>query len=88
MFSVRLPQDLEDRLNRLARETGRTKTSFVREAITEHLAELEQILLAEKVLERVRAGEEGTVRLDEMINRYGVEGEAGEGFPTLHTPGG
>ncbi len=83
MISVRLPQDLEDRLNRFARETGRTKTSFVREAITEHLAELEEIHLAEKVVERVRAGEEGTVSLDEMMNRYGVEGRAGEGIPTL-----
>ena len=43
MIAIRLPKDLEDRLDRLAKETGRTKTYYVREAITEHLSELEEI---------------------------------------------
>jgi RHH-type transcriptional regulator, rel operon repressor / antitoxin RelB len=73
MIAVRLPQELEERLERLAKETGRTKTFYVREAIAEHLAELEDIYLAERVLERVRAGKEDTVQLDDMIARYGVE---------------
>ncbi len=73
MIAVRLPKDLEERLDRLAKETGRTKTYYVREAVTEHLAELEDIYLAERVLERVRSGKEDTVALDEMIARYGVE---------------
>ncbi len=73
MIAVRLPQELEERLDRLAKETGRTKTFYVREAIAEHIAELEDIYLAERVLERVRAGKEDTVQLDDMIARYGVE---------------
>ena len=73
MIAIRLPKELEDRLDRLAKETGRTKTYYVREAITEHLSELEDMYLAERVLERVRAGTESTVQLEDMIARYGVE---------------
>lgn len=73
MIAIRLPKDLEERLDRLAKETGRTKTYYVREAITEHLSELEDIYLAERVLERVRAGTESTVPLEDVIARYGVE---------------
>jgi RHH-type transcriptional regulator, rel operon repressor / antitoxin RelB len=73
MIAVRLPKDLEKRLERLAKETGRTKTYYVREAILEHLAELEDIYLAEQVLERVRAGKEGVVELEAMIARYGLD---------------
>ena len=73
MIAIRLPKDLEERLDRLAKETGRTKTYYVREAITEHLSELEEIYLAERVLERVRAGTESTVQLEDVIARYGVE---------------
>ncbi|TVQ26618.1 MAG: ribbon-helix-helix protein, CopG family [Spirochaetaceae bacterium] len=73
MIAVRLSKDLEDRLDRLARRTGRTKTYYVREAITEHLEELEEIYLAQQVLERVRAGTEDTVPLDTLIRQYGVD---------------
>jgi RHH-type transcriptional regulator, rel operon repressor / antitoxin RelB len=73
MIAVRLPNDIEERLDRLAKQTGRTKTYYVREAISEHLSELEDIYLAESVLERVRSGKEDTVPLEEMIARYGME---------------
>ena len=50
MLAIRLPKDIEDRLDRLAKQTGRTKTFYAREAIVEHLEELEDIFLAEKRL--------------------------------------
>jgi RHH-type rel operon transcriptional repressor/antitoxin RelB len=46
MFSLRLKPETESRLERLAKKTGRTKSSHVREAIEEHLAELELAYLA------------------------------------------
>ena len=73
MIAVRLPKELEERLERLAKQTGRTKTYYVREAIAEHLAELEEIYLAERVLERVRVGEEDTVSLDDVIAKHGLD---------------
>jgi RHH-type rel operon transcriptional repressor/antitoxin RelB len=42
----------ESRLERLAKKTGRTKTFYVREAILEHLEDLEDIYLASQRLER------------------------------------
>ena len=74
MIAVRLPKEIEERLERLAKETGRTKTYYVREAITEHLQEIEEIYLAQQVLERVRAGKEDTVSLENLIEEYGLVG--------------
>lgn len=47
MLAIRLPPDIEARLNRLTQETGRTKTALAREAILEHLDDLEDYYLAE-----------------------------------------
>jgi RHH-type transcriptional regulator, rel operon repressor / antitoxin RelB len=73
MIAVRLPPDLEERLDRLAKQTGRTKTYYVREAIIEHLDEMEEVYLAEQVLERVRAGKEETVSLEALTQKYGLD---------------
>lgn len=37
MLAIRLPSDLEERLETLAKATGRTKTFYAREAIAAHL---------------------------------------------------
>ena len=41
MLALRLKPEIESRLERLAKRTGRTKSFYAREAIMEHLAELE-----------------------------------------------
>jgi len=46
MLAIRLQSDLEDRLSRLAQKTGRTKTFYAREAIEQHLDDLEDYYLA------------------------------------------
>jgi len=73
MLAIRLPQSIEKRLGRLARRTGRTKTFYVREAILEHLEELEDLYLAERALERIRRGEERTIPLKDVMKRHGLE---------------
>ena len=65
MLAIRLPEDIENRLNALAKATGRTKTFYAREAILEHLDDLEDLYLAEKVAARIRTGEEDTFTLAE-----------------------
>lgn len=52
MLAIRLTPDIEQRLERLAKRTGRTKTFYAREAILEHLDDLEDVYLAKKRLER------------------------------------
>ena len=49
MLVVRLPIDLEKRLERLAKRRGRTRTDLAREAIIKRLGGLEKIYLAEDV---------------------------------------
>ncbi len=46
MLAIRLDKRTEDRLAKLARRTGRTKTFYAREAILEHLEDLEDASLA------------------------------------------
>jgi RHH-type rel operon transcriptional repressor/antitoxin RelB len=73
MLAIRLPQSIEKRLEKLARRTGRTKTYYVREAILEHLEDIEDLYLAEGALERVRSGEEQTIPLKEVMKRHGSQ---------------
>ena len=74
MLALRLPAEIEKRLENLAKTTGRTKSYYAREAILEYLDNLEDIYLAEKRLEDIRAGRTRTVSLEEMMKRYGMEG--------------
>jgi RHH-type rel operon transcriptional repressor/antitoxin RelB len=50
MLAIRLSSELEKRLENLAKRTGRTKTFYAREAIPEHLDDLEDEYLAEQRL--------------------------------------
>jgi RHH-type rel operon transcriptional repressor/antitoxin RelB len=56
MIAIRVPKDIEDRLDRLAERTGRTKTWYVREAILEYLDDMEALYLAEGEFEDIKAG--------------------------------
>jgi RHH-type rel operon transcriptional repressor/antitoxin RelB len=66
MLSVRLPEDIEKRLEALAKATGRSKTYYVREALIQKLEDMEDIYLAEAVLERIRSGEEKVISAEEF----------------------
>ena len=74
MLAIRLPAEVESRLDALAQATGRTKTFYAREAILEHLDNLEDLYLAEQRLIDIRAGKTQTVPLEEVLKRYGLEG--------------
>lgn len=55
MLALRLPADLEKRLDKLASKSGRTRSAIAREALIAQIEEMEDIALAE---ERLReAGE-------------------------------
>ncbi len=74
MLAIRLPAEIEDRLEALAKATGRTKTYYAREAILEYIDDLEDVYLAEKRLEDIRAGRTKTVPLEKIMKRHGMEG--------------
>ena len=71
--AVRLPDELYERLQSLASRTGRTATFYIREAVEEHVQELEDLYLAEDVIKRRAAGDDRTVSLDELSKRLGLD---------------
>ncbi len=73
MLSIRIPAEIEARLDVLAKATGRTKSFYAREAIIEYLDDLEDIYLAEKRLEELRAGRSRTFTLQEVERELGLE---------------
>jgi RHH-type rel operon transcriptional repressor/antitoxin RelB len=52
MLSIRLDPETERRLEKLAQETGRTKSHYAREAILAHLEEMEDRYIAVQRLEQ------------------------------------
>jgi len=73
MLALRLPPEMEERLEALAKRTGRSKSSYAREAILRHIEDLEDIYLAERELEEVRAGRSATRPLADVMRSYGLE---------------
>jgi RHH-type rel operon transcriptional repressor/antitoxin RelB len=73
MLAIRLPEDIEKRLDALSKATGRTKTYYARQAILEHLDDLEDIHLAAQRLADLRAGRSSSVSLEEVMKKYGLE---------------
>jgi len=55
MLTVRLPVDIEKRLDLLAKRTGRTMNFYVRQAILRHIDDLEDYFLATQRLSRKAA---------------------------------
>jgi RHH-type rel operon transcriptional repressor/antitoxin RelB len=52
MLAVRLPPEIEQRLDALAKKTGRTKSYYVREAILRQIEDIEDYYLARRRLAR------------------------------------
>lgn len=65
MLAIRLPAEIEERLAKLADQTGRTKTYYAREAILKYLEDLEDSYLALKRLEK--QGKRYTMQEVEMM---------------------
>ena len=74
--ALRLPDEVSQRLKRLADLTGRSKTFYMIEAIKEHLDDLEDLYLAEQRLIDIQDGKSQAVPLEEVMRSYGLEGRA------------
>lgn len=67
MLAIRLPPEIEKRLSDLAKRTGRSKSYYAREAILEHLDDLEDYYLAALRVEEAR------LSLEDVEKRLGLE---------------
>ena len=69
MLTVRLPVELEERLEAVARKVGRSKHDVAMEAIIEEIGDLEDGFLA---LERLNSGDAEFYTLEEVRERLGL----------------
>lgn len=72
MINFRADDELDARLERLAKLTGRSKTFYIRAAINSHLDELEDIYLADQVMERIENDDESVHALEEVERELGL----------------
>ena len=68
MLALRLPPEIEKRLECLAKKTGRTKSYYARQAVIEFLDDQEDYLIALSRLEKERPG----IPLEEVERRLGL----------------
>ncbi len=71
--SIRLAPEVEQKLDYLAEQTGRTKAYYLREIIERGIEEMEDYYLAVDVLERVRKGQERVHSAADVRSDLGLE---------------
>lgn len=71
--SVRLAPEVEERLDFLATQTGRSKAFYLRQIIEQGLEDLEDYYLAADVLERVRQGREAVHSTTDVRKALGLD---------------
>ena len=74
MFAIRLDEITETRLDKLAENTGRTKTWYVRKAIEAYLDDLEDAASAATAYENYLLDGGQSSPLEEVRRRLGLEG--------------
>lgn len=69
MLALRLPPEIEKRLNELARKPGRTKSYYARKAIIEMIEDLNDLELA-----KARLSENNErIPLEQILDEFAVE---------------
>ena len=81
--SIRLAPEIEQRLDFLASQTGRTKAFYLRELIERGLEDMEDYYLAADVLERLRKGQEKTYAAADVRADLGLDDVTMQGVSHL-----
>lgn len=71
--SIRLAPEIEQRLDFLSAQTGRTKAFYLRQMIENGLDDLEDYYLAAEVMERIRKGQEKTAPASDVRKALGLD---------------
>ena len=70
MISIRLPKEMETRINNLAKSTQRSKSFFVKEALSNYLDDMEDYY---EVLKRQHDTSRNLISLEELENALGIQ---------------
>jgi len=70
MISIRLPEEMEARINNLAKSTQRSKSFFVKEALSNYLDDMEDYY---EVLKRQHDTSRNLISLEELENALGIQ---------------
>ena len=68
MISIRLPEEMEARINNLAKSTQRSKSFFIKEALNNYLEDMEDYYEA---LKRDNDPEQNLISLEELKKALG-----------------
>jgi RHH-type transcriptional regulator, rel operon repressor / antitoxin RelB len=69
-LSLRLRPETLSRPEKLARQTGRSKTFYATQAIEEHIEDLEDYFLAESRLKDIESGKAHAVSLKALMKNH------------------
>jgi hypothetical protein len=67
-MTIRLSEQLDERLSNLTKQTGRSKSYYLTEALESYLENMEDLLISNAVLERIRTGKERVYSVNEVRN--------------------
>jgi RHH-type transcriptional regulator, rel operon repressor / antitoxin RelB len=73
MHTVQFDVETEQRLSALAAKGGKQPDALIKEAVLDYLEDLEDYYAAEAVSERIKAGEESTLPLEEVMRDLGLD---------------
>lgn len=79
--SLRLPQDVDERLSRLAAATGRSKSYYLRELVTTGLDDLEYAYELASRAEAIRAGRRATRSVEDLMADLGITRDELDALP-------
>ncbi|WP_303921092.1 DUF6290 family protein [Treponema berlinense] len=69
---IRFDTAIIERLNNLAKMTGRTKSYYIKEAVEESLVDMELAYLAQSRAEDVKKGKSKTISWEEVKQQNGL----------------
>lgn len=71
--SIRLAPEMEQRLDFLSVQTGRSKSYYLRQIIEQGIEDMEDYYLSAEVLERIRKGQEKVYSSADIRKDFGLD---------------
>ncbi len=70
--SVRLSADIEDKLDQLAKDTGRSKAFYIRKVIETYIDEIIDCYRVDRAIKEIKSGKRTAISQDEVEKMFDV----------------